>query len=264
MTDKFSDRHGYRSDAKKITVREDAPRSLRAAIPHLAIRRSMSFSALRSIICEILLVQPDPDNWSEIPNVRDEVNYLINDCDWFKVYDIAESIHRHLLNERLHGDADDFQEDLNQFFLEKGIGWKMYDGEIEYRGSEEFAQTTSETVQLLKDTGQTTAANEIKEALGDISRRPEPDTTGAIQHVMAALECTARNVTGKTNQTLGQLIADLDLPRPLDEAIHKLWGFASNNARHLNEGATPTTKEAALVVSVACAVCTFLSETDDY
>ena len=44
-------------------------------------------------------------------------------------------------------------------------------------------------------------SNEIHEALKDISRRPTPDRTGAIQHSIAAMECTAREVAGEPNLT---------------------------------------------------------------
>jgi hypothetical protein len=86
------------------------------------------------------------------------------------------------------------------------------------------------------------------------------DRTGAIQHAIAALECTARDITGEPNATLGTLIAKLNLPKPLDMAVEKLWGFSSDRARHLREGKSVDDDEAELVVSVACAVCAFLSK----
>ena len=113
---------------------------------------------------------------------------------------------------------------------------------------------------MLQGSGRTTAANEIHEALRDISRRPVPDRTGAIQHAIAALECTARDITGEPNATLGALVPKLDLPSPLDTAVNKLWGFASDRARHLREGKSADGAEAELVVSIACAVCTFLAK----
>ena len=59
--------------------------------------------------------------------------------------------------------------------------------------------------------------------------------------------------------TLGKLIRDLNLTAPLDKAVHALWGFSSERARHMREGQTVSTDEAELVVLVACALCTFLS-----
>lgn len=259
MTDTFSDRHGYRGTDAEITVREDAPEGLRYAIPLIAQGIGMNPTAMRRVICQVLLIPPDPSNWSNYPNVWDEVNELIEDCPWYKVYDIAEALHDAF--ERSDPDcARQFAGRLNQYFRENGIGWEIRDGQITFRGSEVFADTTEEAVTVLTNSGRQRSANEIHEALRDISRRPEPDVTGAIQHVIAALESTARDVTGQPNRTLGQLVRQLDLPAPLDAAVEKLWGYASERARHVREGQTVDTMEAELLVSVACAVCTFLTK----
>src|SRR5690554_5996346 len=195
VSETFSDRHGYKGTDAEITIREDAPEGLRYAVPLIAQGAGMTPTAMRRIICQVLLVPPDPSNWSDYPNVWDEVNGLITDCSWNKVYDIAEALHAALAN----ADPDrarQFADRLNQYFREHGIGWQMQDGEIAFRGSEVFADTTQEAVNVLTDTGRQRAGNEIHEALRDISRRPEPDVTGAIQHVIAALESTVRDVTG--------------------------------------------------------------------
>ena len=83
--------------------------------------------------------------------------------------------------------------------------------------------------------------------------------TGAIQHACAAMEATARDVMGDS-ATFGALAKRLDLPKPLDTAAEKLWGYASNNARHGLEGQQVDTPEAELIVSVACAICTYLAK----
>jgi hypothetical protein len=76
---------------------------------------------------------------------------------------------------------------------------------------------------------------------------------------MAALECTARDVTGESG-TLGKIIPMLGLPKPLDQAVHKLWGFASERGRHVSEGEEITDDEAEFVVSVACAISAFIAK----
>lgn len=257
MPKSFSDRYGYHTDdvAVEITVREDAPRGLRSAIPQIARQCDMSFTTMREVICQILLVEPDPSNWSEIPNVRDEVNNRIGTCPWFKVYDIAEALHDEIYPRY----KQKFSDRLNQFLRTNGIGWEMLEGQIMYRGSDVFTKSTQRAVTVLRQSNRPRAASEIHEALRDISRRPAADVTGAIQHAMAAMEATARDVTGQPNPTLGQLIPKLDLPKPLDSAVEKLWGYASDRARHVREGADIDTTEAELLVSVASAVCTFLA-----
>ena len=101
---------------------------------------------------------------------------------WYKVYDIAEALYAKPAgsgpwNSR---SADEFGRRLNDFFIENGIGWELRDGQIIHRGSEAFARSTHEVPYRLDESGFQRAANEMREALGDISRRPEPDITGAI------------------------------------------------------------------------------------
>ena len=105
-----------------------------------------------------------------------------------------------------------------------------------------------------------TAAQEIHEALQDLSRRPRPDITGSVQHALAALECVARDVADDSKATLGAIIKKYPglLPPPLDAAVDKLWGFASEHGRHLREGREPAREEAELAVHVAAAVATYL------
>ena len=95
----------------------------------------------------------------------------------------------------------------------------------------------------------------------DLSKRPEPDLTGAVQHAMAALECTAREITKNPSATLGDILRRHTnlFPKPLNEAVPKLWGYASETGRHLREGRTPTRLEAELIVGVASSCCTYLA-----
>lgn len=263
MTERFSDRQGYRPSAVQITVREDAPPELRSAIHLIAEDLNMAPSDMRHVICRVLLVKPDPDNWSEYPNIYYEVEQLIASAQWYEVYDIIEVLYAEFAREAFLQDfspADKFEQRLNDFFVEKGIGWELRDGKITHRGSKAFAKSTQEVPDHLNGSGFPRAANEMSEALIDISRRPEPDITGAIQHAIVALEATAREVTGQPNQTLGKLVPKLGLPKPLDQAVQKFWGYTSEYARHIREQQVVDPAEAELVVTVAGALCEFLTQ----
>ena len=255
----FSARQCYRPEDQPITIREDAPAELRGAI--LMIARSLEMDPLnmRDVICGILPALPDPNNWSPYPNVWCEVTYLMEDAPWYKVYDIAESFYSKLMSEDPEV-ATEFERRLNDFFLEKGIGWELRAGEITYRGSEVFANSTQKTPQALEKVGFPRAADEMREALGCISRRPNADITGAIQHAMAALEATAREVAGDRKSTLGKLTSNLHLPVPLKEAIDKLWGYTCNWGRHIHEGQSIDYTEAELVVAIAGSLCDFFAQ----
>jgi hypothetical protein len=85
----FSQRHGFGADESEITVREDAPYDLRYAVAEIARTAGMRPSSIRAIMCQVLLLPPDRNNWSEYPNVWGEVLELLANCQWFKVYDLA-------------------------------------------------------------------------------------------------------------------------------------------------------------------------------
>jgi hypothetical protein len=255
---KFSRRHGFAPIEPPITIREDAPDALRSALLDLAVEVGLRPKVLRDVVCRVLFVAPDPRNWSEYPNIWQEVQDLVQQAEWYKVYDIAEALYDKLAQSVAF--AEKFKDELNLIFRENGIGWDLTEDDgITFRGGPTFSAATAEAVEVLTATGRDTAASEVREALHDISRRPNPDVSGAIQHVIAALECTARDVLNDSKPTLGKLLPRLDLPKPLDTAMQQLWGYASNNARHVNEGGTIDDAEAELLVSIACAVCVYLA-----
>ena len=230
----FSDRHGYHGDEREITVREGAPEEIRAGVLMLGYAAGMGPGTLRGAICEVLLKRPDPGNWSP-GNVEGEVSRLIDDAPWYSVYDIAERLSAEIRKDDYTGTKQaEYERRLNQLFREHGVGWLMENGSIIARGSEAFTIASKEAVATMRGAGKVTAATEIHEALNDISRRPKADVTGAIQHAMAALECVAREVDG-SKDTLGKIIPRLTIPAPLDGALHRLWGFASEQGRHIRK-----------------------------
>lgn len=272
MTDRFSRRHGYNPPDAEITVREDAPENLRGVVVDLAYECGFSPKPLRRIVCRVLRVAPDPNNWSEYPNIDEEVRTNLRDCPWYRVYDFIEAFYG-LLKERAavmpnargESAADHFEEEINSFFRERGVGWQLLDGQIKVRGPEVFEEAVKGARRALEEAGKATAASELHEALADLSRRPDADVTGAIQHAMAALECVARDVAGDQRATLGELIRrspDL-FPKPLDQAIEKAWGYASESGRHLKEGKEPAFEEAELIVGMCGAVCQYLARKID-
>ena len=265
---RFSERFGYAPEDVEIRVQHDAPRELREALPVIAYECGLSPLPLRQLICQVLRTRPDPNNWSEYPNVAGEVEYLIDNCQWYEVYEIIEEVYRDLASRDEAGFVDlesrrseSFSRELNKFFRKSGIGWQLIDGQLQIRGAESFEEAVRQALETLESSGRTTARREIHQAVLDLSRIPEPDITGAIQHAMAALECVARDVSGDSKSTLGEILkrhADL-IPPPLDQAVEKAWGYSSERGRHLREGRNPDMNEAKLIVGLSAVLATYLS-----
>lgn len=251
----FSKRNNYSAPLKPITIRESAPSGLREFLIQTFYALGYSPSLLRKIICRVLRKSPDPGNWGEYPNIDQENQQLLEECDWFKVYDIIEAVHSQI--ER----REDFQNEVNDYFNESGIGWKLENGEVVFRGEEEFENLLDNAEGAMAESNLDTARNEIKESIKDLSRKPNPDRTGAIQHGLASLECVAREVTGNKTATLGAVISKdrSIIPAPLDKAIESIWQFSSEQGRHLREGREPDFEEAELLVGLSASIGTYLA-----
>ncbi|MBK9726498.1 MAG: hypothetical protein IPO86_00105 [Saprospiraceae bacterium] len=257
--DTFSKRQGLFSlKEKEITVREDAPEGLRGFIKMAYYDLNKNPSDLRAITSRVLKIAPDSNNWSEFPNIDWEVGQHLDSCEWYLVYDIIETI----IQKLNASEKTTFSNEINEYFIANGIGWKIVNEQIETRGDEVFETAVKTVVSVLETAKLETAKTEIKEALIDLSRRPSPDLTGAIQHSLACLECLAREATGDKKATLGELIKKHPniVPKPLDIAIEKIWGFTSEQGRHLREGQAPEYLEAELVVELSAAISTYLGK----
>jgi hypothetical protein len=261
----FSRRHGYRTPPNEITVREDAPEELRFVVLQTARDLEWSPTRLRGIVCDVLRVRPDPSNWSDYHNIWDEVQGLVYSCDWFKIYDIIEGLQAAMARhdeQQAGDDAQRFAADINAYFLEEGIGWQLVDGRIVTRGMEAFEVVVKDAGSVLEESGRPTAAGHVHEALADLSRRPQADLAGAIYHAMGALEAVARDLAGDAKLTLGEVLKRHRglLPRPLDSALAQIWGYASNEARHVEEGRQPSREEAEFLVGLAAVMATYLTK----
>ncbi len=262
MTDKFSKRLGYHEPSEaEIVVRHEAPHEFRGVLIDIAYECGFRPNTLRPLVCRILRKREDQNNWSEYPNIDNECRMLIDDCEWYKVYDIIEGICTRMDSAPYSSyEKDKFEHEINEYFLENGIGWHLTNGRIEVRGPEIFEEVVKTAAKELGNAGKVTSRSELHEALADLSRRPKPDVTGAIQHSMAALECVARDVCGDKKANLGDILKKYKdfIPPPLDEAVMKAWGYASENARHIREGREPSFEEAELVVGLCASVSTYL------
>jgi hypothetical protein len=258
MTNRFSKKFGHSIKEKPIEIREDAPQGLREFVIQLVYEFGYQPSFLREVICRVLKISPDRSNWSEYPNIDSEVNQLMEESDWFYIYDIIEAFANRIKDEN----KPQFHEELNDYFRANGIGWKLHEEQIETRGDLVFEGAVEKVENTLAKVGLKTAKTEIKEAISDLSRRPEPDITGAIQHSLACLECVCREATGDKKATLGDLMKNYSgiVPKPLDKSITFIWGFSSEQGRHLREGRNPEYIEAELLVELSSTVSNYLAK----
>jgi hypothetical protein len=261
----FSRRHGFVGHPKEITIREDAPRDFRAAFLEIIRKVGSRHQGhpeleIRNAVATNLGKYVDPAIWLHYEDAWKQVERLVYECDWFHVYDLVEAVNSHF-GQMTPVAAQEFSELINDRLVGQGIGWQLVNGKVVTRGDEAFEQMHKTALAELHADKRPTTANQIDEALRALSRRPEPNLRGAIFHGMGALECLIRDLAGDEKLTLGEALKkhpDL-VPKPVDEALSKLWGYASNEARHVAEGKEPNRNDAEFIVGLAFSTCTYLT-----
>jgi hypothetical protein len=262
--ERFSKRFDFaKNNIKNICIINDAPNELRGVLVDIAHESGIRYGTLRSLICKSLRKRENTNNWSDY-NIQLEIYDSVDGCEWYEVYDLIEEIFRYLFEASPQKNYDYiyFQDEINKYFIKEGIGWKLEKGILEIRGNEAYEKLLKDTKMIFSKTNKNTAKSEIEEAIKDLSKRPNPDITGSIQHSIAALECIARDFTGNNSLTLGDILKrnPTMIPKPLDNGITKIWGYASEFGRHLKEGKAPTLREAKLVVGLSLVISTYLIE----
>jgi hypothetical protein len=250
----FLERHKISLPEPPVVVHDGAPPVLRKAVYRTALQAGVSWATMFELI-RTRIVITDYSNSMTLDLI---VMNGCEHCEWYELYDFAEAIYAYVGGER-HV-AHTFESLLNASFRKLGVGWWMHNGLIERRGSKPFEETVHGALDALDGAGLGTSSGELRKALHDLSVRPHPDITGAIQHAGAALECTMREICEDPKPTLGQLLKDNPgkVPPPLDTAVEKIWGYASEMGRHLREGRMPELDEALLAVQTSAAVTTYL------
>ena len=256
----FSRRMGVRQEMTDIVIRNDAPEELRGFLFFIVGDYIKSLEKIRHIVCKIINKAPNSCIWGEGSYMESEIQELLQNCKWYCIYDIIEGLYEEMDS----NDQVSFESKINEFFCENGIGWKLEQGLIIYRGDGPLEGALHKAKESMEEKGLTTSKREIEEAIADLSRRPSPEITGAVQHAVVALECVCRKLTD-SKDTLGQCLKSHPdiVPRPLDDAVSKMYGYASEHARHLCEGGEPSYNEAFLLVHISASLCAYLTNKFD-
>ena len=261
MTSAFSDRYGLRGSNPRITVRGSAPQDLREVAVRLANRYGLDYQQIGNILLDTLGPSVSLMRWYDNCTINNSWTLTpLFECEWWLVYDMIEKLYSELICDMDldEEEAFEFEVAINEYMVSNGIGWELSEGEIVTRGPDDFRSVVRDAVDNSENASLPVIANEISMALKSLSQRPEHDLTGAISHSVNALEAIANDIAGTGQKTLGSIVDSLDLPAPLDQAVCKLYGFASQYGRHVSEGRPASFEEAQLTVHIASALVTYL------
>lgn len=253
----FSARNNLREADTPIIVTNDAPEEFRLWLINLVNRLELSIEKIRASVCACTYQAEDQNNWFPNNFMLSEARDKLLQAQWYYVYDVAEDLYKQLpLNKK-----GVYVEELNTFFYTNGYGWQINnDGIILRRGNVIENNNFNYALDALANLS--TAQNELKNALHDLSKRPLPDLTGAVHHSLASIECLLRDIFNLPNESLGDIVRRNrnNITSPLDVVIEKLWGYASNHGRHVGEGTEPTFEEAQFVLYTTSSIVTFITK----
>ena len=95
----------------------------------------------------------------------------MHDCEWYFVYDIIEEIYRELSNSLDFSNHEEyFEEELNRYFRDRGIGWQLFEGRIEVRGPEIFEESVQGALYILEETERLNFRRQFLIFLDDLNR----------------------------------------------------------------------------------------------
>ena len=153
-------------------------------------------------------------------------------CNWYKVYDFLEAIHSRMTP----GEQTHFEAAINACSLERGVGWKLVDGQVVMRGTEAFETVVRKrSAPWRKRTDRRQQAMFTRPCWLSLDV-PQADPAGAIYHAMGALEAVARErvisrvIPGKHSARSSGAIQTFCQDH-LITALSQLWGYASTSAR---------------------------------
>jgi len=254
-SESFSQRYGYARERGEL-IYEDAPEQVRVGLREVLAKCSYDSPApQRAVICRALRIRPDPNNWSEYPNINYEVDSLIHGCEWFEFYDMCERIAQNIA-------PSYFEEEFNRILREEHIGYQMQEGKILKVGSREFEQAVSDARIALGEPRFESALGQFEKALAFRNSMP-PDYPNAVKESVNALEGTLQVVMNMLGTALPTLLSSLapSLPSGLKKIYDGLYayGSASEGARHASVGGPlPTAEEAEIIIHTAAAAIRYV------
>ena len=108
----FTDRMGIEIPKPKIVVRNDAPAAFRLYLLQLMLRYA-GLKKVRTCVCFVTKETEDRNNWAENDFMKSEVQSILENCPWYRIYDIIESFYQQI-NEKIV-----FEKEVNEYFVEK-------------------------------------------------------------------------------------------------------------------------------------------------
>ena len=259
----FSAREGLREG--EPIIYDDAPEALRYGLREvLHVLGYQTPTAQRRILCRALRVSPNLSNWSDYPNVEDEVVELILTEPWYKFFDAMERLPRLLPDEHVPR----YYDEVNALFVDEQAGYRFESGNIVRLGTQEFHAALDAAKKALQDDRFEEPRRQFERACEFRNSRPA-DWPNAIKEAVNSVEAIMQIICNRPGVALTNIVSEslpANLPGGIRSLLKALYSYGSGTvgARHASIGGNiPTGPRAELAIHVAAALHEFaVSELD--
>ncbi|MDE0603741.1 MAG: hypothetical protein OXI18_04990 [bacterium] len=259
----FSTREHLREEGPLIF--DDAPEGVRYGIRE--VLHEIGFetpSQQRTVLCKALRVQPHPSNFSDYPNIENEVSELTMHGPWYKFFDALERIPTFLK----YYDIEAYYRKVNDLLADENVGYRFEGSKIVRVGTEDFESAISDARAALSGDRFSEARRQFERGLELRNARPA-DWANAIKEAVNSVEAILQIIYNRPGESLtGIVSADFpeNVPSNIKILFKSLYGQGSGTvgARHASIGGNnPSGPRAELAIHVAAALHAFaLSELD--
>ncbi|HOA81858.1 MAG TPA: hypothetical protein PKK61_12475 [Defluviitaleaceae bacterium] len=181
---------------------------------------------------------------------------------WYEVYDFIEFCLAEFSFDKK------FIDELNEILDEENVPYRIIENLVTPLISKEEVEEINCALSI-QDRYQPVKKH-IKKSLKHYSTRPKADYQNSIKESVSALEALARVVTGKQNNTFGQLCDELLIHPALRDGLKKIYGWTcdENGVRHSEKNypsLSADEEEARLMLVLSSAFVNYIiSKNDKY
>ena len=241
-------------------VYDNAPYSVRYGIREVLIvlgyRRP---NEQRKILCQALRVHPRPYNWSDYPDVDEEVAGLLTTSSWYRLFDSLERIPLYLLSQ----EVAIYFEKINALLADEMVGYRFESNRLVRVGTAEFQNAMVAARTALQDERFAEPRRQFDRAYEFRNNFP-PDWPNAIKEAVNSVEGVLQVIYDRPGVALPTIVSD-NLPSDLPGGIRRLFGSLYSQgsgtlgARHASIGGNdPTGPRAELAIHLAAALHAFV------
>ena len=258
MNQAFSEREGLRPGGPLIY--DNASDSVRYGIREvLTVLGYQRPSEQRRVLCAALRISPDLGNWTDYPNVDNEIIDLLTTTSLYKFFDALERIPLYL---HAHNVAIYFEK-MNALLADEMVGYRFESGRLVRVGTAEFQTAVVAARTALQDQRFAEPRRQFNRAYEFRNNFP-PDWPNAIKEAVNSVEGVLQVIYNRPGVALPTIVND-NLPSDLPGGIKRLFGSLYSHgsgtvgARHASIGGNdPTGPRAELAIHLAAALHAFV------